>query len=124
MLESNMINIQNNLNELTQMVKTLMPIVNKCQLGLPMTNMMELGYAHGLDNNSSMVDGKLDHHHVGGTNVKGCGNLRAKAIELVSCEVFGQTNVGGKEGPTEFEVFDYGKIGTCINVKMCEVIVW
>ncbi len=39
-LESSMVNIQNNLNELTQMVKMLMPTLNKCQLGLQMTNMM------------------------------------------------------------------------------------
>jgi hypothetical protein len=82
-----MINVQNNLNELIQMVKMLIPIVNKCQLGLQMANTMELGYAHGLDNNSFMVDGKLDHGQVGGTNVKGCGNLSVNDIELVSCEV-------------------------------------
>jgi hypothetical protein len=96
-----MINIQNNLNELTQMVKTLMPTINKCQLGLQITSMMELRYAQGLDNNSSMVDGKLDHGQVGGTYVKGCGNLNTKGIELVPCEVvLKQTNVdvGGRKG--------------------------
>ncbi len=40
--------------------------------------------------------------------------------------VLGQTsvNVGGKEGPTELAILDYGKVGTSINVRLCEVIVW
>jgi hypothetical protein len=84
-------------------------------------------YAQGLDNNSNMADGTLDHRQVGGTNMKGCGNLNTKGIKIVSCEmVFEQNNanVGGKERLTKLAILECGKVGISINVGLCEVIVW
>lgn len=45
----------------------------------------------------------------------------------MSCEVVpGQTSadVRGKEGATELAILDSGKVGTSINARLCEVIVW